>query len=153
LVHHDPVRLRDALSWSLDHLKVEGVAVCDTQVEKDIAMKVQTPLVHRLQRRIDVVHDAYVPYCTTEPRFQMEAASRHLGRKFRLPPVVDQGFLERMLSYALQNNWGVQKPKVHAPVLPHAGLIKASVSRYSLARRCMTRPPKAFGPARRPGRR
>jgi hypothetical protein len=82
LVHHDPVRLRDALSWSLDHLKVEGVAVCDTQVEKDIAMKVQTPLVHRLQRRIDVVHDAYVPYCTTEPRFQMEAASRHLGRKF-----------------------------------------------------------------------
>jgi len=78
LVHHDPVRLRDSLSWSLDHLKVEGVAVCDTQVAKDIAMKAQTPLVHRLQRRIDVVHDAYVPYCTMEPRSQMEAASRHL---------------------------------------------------------------------------
>jgi nucleoside-diphosphate-sugar epimerase len=116
LVHHEPIRLRDALWWSLEHLKVGGIAVCDTQAEKDFAVKAQTPLVHRLQRRIDAVHDAYIPYCTTEPRFQMEAASRNLGRKFRLPPIVDQRFLQRTLSYALQNEWGAKKPEVHALV-------------------------------------
>jgi nucleoside-diphosphate-sugar epimerase len=116
LVHHDPMRLRAALSSSLGHLKVEGVAVCDTQVAKDIAVKAQTPLVRRLQRQIDVVHDVYAPYTTSEPRFQMEAASRNLGTKFRLPPVVDQRFLERTLSYALQNDWGAKKPKARAPV-------------------------------------
>jgi nucleoside-diphosphate-sugar epimerase len=115
LVHHDPVRLRDALSWSLNHLRVGGIAVRDTQAEKDAAVEAQTPLVRRLQRRIDVVHDAYVPYCTAEPRFEMEAASRNLGKKFRLPPVIDQRFLERTLSYALRNDWGAKKSDVHAP--------------------------------------
>ena len=108
LVHHDPVRLRDALSWSLNLLKVEGITVCDTPEEKNDAVKAQTPLVRRLQRQIDVVHDAYVPYCTREPQFQMEAARRNLGRKFRLPPVVDRQYLERTLDFA-QKSWGATK--------------------------------------------
>jgi nucleoside-diphosphate-sugar epimerase len=114
LVHHDPVRLRDALSWSLNHLKIEGIAVCDTQEEKDNAVKTQTPLVRRLQRQIDFVHDAYVPYCTKEPQFQMEAARRNLGRKFRLPPVIDRQFLERTLSSAQESNWGSTKQRLYA---------------------------------------
>jgi hypothetical protein len=106
--------MRDALSWSLNHLKVEGITVCDTQEEKDNAVKAQTPLVRRLQRQIDFVHDAYVPYSTREPQFQMEAARRNLGEKFRLPPIIDRRFLERTLSSAQQNNWGATKQRLYA---------------------------------------
>jgi nucleoside-diphosphate-sugar epimerase len=116
LVHPDPPRIRDCLFWSLDYLKVGGVTVCDSQAEKDAALRTQTPLLNRMQRRIDAIHDAYAPYCQTDPRFEMAAASRDLGSKFRLPPVVDQPFLTRMLEYAIKNNWGAKKPK--APVRP-----------------------------------
>jgi nucleoside-diphosphate-sugar epimerase len=109
LVHHDPLRLRDALRWSLDYLKVGGIKVCDTQGEKEVAIQAQAPLVRRLQRRVNVVHDGYLPYCTTEPRFQMEAAARDLGARFRLPNVVDRQFLERTFSYVLQHEWGTKK--------------------------------------------
>ena len=124
LVHHDPLRLRDGLSWTLDHLKVEGVIVCDTQAAKDIAVKTQAPLVKRMQRQIDTVHAAYAPYCTTESQFEMETAARNLGRKFRLPPVVDERFLRRTLNYALQNNWGAEKLNGHALVRPSAQTIR-----------------------------
>lgn len=109
LVHDNPPRTLDCLSWSLDYLRIGGVVVCDTQAAKDIAVKSQGPLVNRMQRRIDVIHDAYTPYCTTDPEFQMEAAFRNLGAKFRSPPVIDQRFLSRTLSYALQTNWGAAK--------------------------------------------
>ncbi len=124
LVHHDPLRMRDGLWWSLDHLKVGGVHVHETQIEKDIAVDAQTPLVHRLQRRIDVVHDAYAPYCTTEPRFQMEAASRDLGRRFRLPPAVDRLFLRRMLDYAVENNWGAEEQEIRVPISKYASQVE-----------------------------
>jgi thioester reductase-like protein len=109
LVHHDPIRSRDALLWSLDHLKVKGIAVCGTQEEKQAALKTQTPLVRRVQRGIDTVHAAYAPYVAAESNFQMEAAARNLGTKFRLPAIVDQQYLQRLLSYAIQNNWGIEK--------------------------------------------
>src|SRR4051812_48829336 len=104
-VHHNPTRIRDALAWTLDHLRIDGVSVCDTQYEKDIAVAAQTPFVHRLQRRIDAVYKAYIPYCTIEPRFQMEAAPRRLRARFRPPPTVDREFLERLLSYAVEKFW------------------------------------------------
>lgn len=116
LVHHNPPRTRDCMTWSLDHLRIGGVVVCDTQAAKDIAVRAQTRLVNRMQRRIDVIHDAYAPYCTTEPRFQMEAASRNLGTKFRLPPVIDQEFLIRTLNFALENDWGAKKTRINEPV-------------------------------------
>ena len=116
LVHDNPPRMRDCLSWSLDHLKIAGVVVCDTQAAKDEAVKAQCPLVNRLQRRIDVIHDAYKPYCTTDPEFQMETAARNLGAKFRSPPIIDQRFLSRTLSYALQTDWGAKKTRINEPV-------------------------------------
>ena len=110
LVHHDPLRMRNGLSWSLNLLKVEGITVCDTQEEKNDAIKAQSPLLRRLQRQIDVVHDAFVPYCTREPQFQMETARRNLGGKFRLPPIVDRQYLERTLDFA-QRSWRETKTK------------------------------------------
>jgi len=109
LVHDNPPRMRDCLRWSLDHLKIGGVVVCGTRVDRDIALKAQGPLLNRMQRRIDVIHDAFVPYCTTNPEFQMDAAPRNLGAKFRSAPIIDQRFLSRTLDYALQNNWGAKK--------------------------------------------
>jgi nucleoside-diphosphate-sugar epimerase len=116
LVHHDPVRVHDALAWSLSHLKVEGITICTTQGEKDAALNAQSPLVRRLQRRIDVVHNAYVPYCTIEPQFGMENGPRNLGPNFRWPPIIDQKFFQRTLNYALQNDWGASKQISHTPV-------------------------------------
>jgi hypothetical protein len=69
-----------------------------------------------MQRRIDVIHEAYAPYCMSDPRFQMDAAARDLGSKFRSPPVVDRYFLSRTLDYALQNNWGAKKAVTDEPV-------------------------------------
>jgi len=74
-------------------------------------MQTQSPMVRRLQRRIDYVHDAYVPYCTTEPHFQMDAAPRELGAKFRYPPPIDRKFLHRLLSYARQWHWDVDRKR------------------------------------------
>jgi hypothetical protein len=39
----------------------------------------------------------------------METAARNLGPKFRPPPIIDQAFLSRMLTYALENDWGAKK--------------------------------------------
>lgn len=113
LVHHQPPRLRDCLAWSLRYLKIEGTIVCDTQREKERVVQRQSPLVRRLQRRVDVVHDAYLPYSTREPLFEMEAAPRALGAKFRFPPAIDQKFLERLLSYARQWHWDVDRRRAH----------------------------------------
>jgi nucleoside-diphosphate-sugar epimerase len=109
-VHHEPLRVRDCLAWSLDHLKIDGVAICDTLDEKDRVVRRQTPFVRRLQRRFDVVHDLYVPYLTTEPRFQMEAARRGLGAKFRSPPTIDQAYILRLLKFAGEKYWGPPEP-------------------------------------------
>ena len=109
IVHDRPPRMRDCLSWSLEHLKIGGVVVCDTREARDIALKAQGPLLNRMQRRIDVVHDAYAPYALFEPEFQMETAARNLGPKFRPPPIIDQAFLSRTLTYALENDWGAKK--------------------------------------------
>ena len=113
-VHHDPPRLRDCLAWSLEALKIEGVKACATPEERAVVLQAQSPLVRRLQRRIDVVHDAYVPYCTKEPRFQMEAAPRGLGAKFRYPPPIDEKLLHRLLSYARQWHWDVDRKRTRA---------------------------------------
>jgi nucleoside-diphosphate-sugar epimerase len=109
LVHDNPPRMHDCLWWSLDHLRIGGVVICGTKAAKDIALKAQGPLLNRMQRRIDIIHEAYAPYCTADPQFQMEAAARDLGSKFRSPPIIDRHFLSRMLAYALQNNWGAKK--------------------------------------------
>ena len=115
LVHHDPVRLHNIASWSLDRLKVKGITFCGTQREKDDIVKTQSPLVRRLQQQIDAVHDAYVPYFISDPQFQTEAAKRNLGTKFSLPPIIDEPFIERTLTAVLQSNWGT-KHKAYAPV-------------------------------------
>jgi hypothetical protein len=104
-VHDRPLRLREGLGWSLDHLKIDGLAICRTQDEKEIAVSHQTPFVRRLQRRIDAVHKAYVPYCTMEPKFEMEALRRGLGATFRSAPPIDQAYIVRMLSYAREKFW------------------------------------------------
>jgi nucleoside-diphosphate-sugar epimerase len=116
LVHDHPPRMLDCVSWSLDHLRIGGVVICDTRAAKDAAVKAQSPLIQRIQRRMDVIHDAYAPYCTTDPEFQMEAAARNLGAKFRSPPIIDQRFLSRTLSYALENDWGAKKTRLDEPV-------------------------------------
>jgi nucleoside-diphosphate-sugar epimerase len=116
LVHDNPPRTRDCLAWSLDHLKIGGIVVCDTQADKDAAVKAQGAVVNRMQRRIDVVHDAYTPYCTKDPAFEMQAASRNFGKMFRSPPIIDRRFLSRTLDYALQKNWGAKKVRVDEPV-------------------------------------
>jgi nucleoside-diphosphate-sugar epimerase len=110
-VHHQPPRLRDCLAWSLEYLKMEGAVVCNTKGAKALAVQTQSPLVRRLQRRIDFVHDAYVPYSTKESHFEMEAAPRGLGAKFRYPPPIDRQFLHRLLSYARQWHWDVDRKR------------------------------------------
>jgi hypothetical protein len=57
------------------------------------------------------LHDAYVPYSTKEPHFEMEAAPRGLGAKFRYPPPIDRQFLHRLLSYARQWHWDVDRKR------------------------------------------
>lgn len=117
LVHDNPPRMHDVLWWSLDHLKIAGVVICGTMAAKELALKAQGPLLNRMQRRIDIIHEAYAPYCMAEPQFQMKAAARELGSKFRSPPIIDQRFLSRTLSYALRTNWGAAKKiRVDEPV-------------------------------------
>ena len=115
LVHDNPPRMHDVLWWSLDQLRIGGIVLCGTRAAKNIALKAQEPLLNRIQRRIDIIHEAYAPYCTTDPQFQMEAAARQLGSKFRSPPIIDRHFLSRTLAYALQNNWGSRKAAPHEP--------------------------------------
>jgi thioester reductase-like protein len=109
--HHQPPKIRDCLEWSLEYLKIDGHTVCSSRGAKELAMQTQSPMVRRLQRRIDYVHDAYVPYCTTEPHFQMEAAPQELGARFRYPPPIDRKFLHRLLSYARQWHWDVDRKR------------------------------------------
>jgi nucleoside-diphosphate-sugar epimerase len=115
-VHNDPPRVKDSLMWALEYLKLEGFTVCGTQEAKELAVQMQPPLIRRLQKRIDVVHDAFRPYCTKEPVFEMEVLPRKLGDKFRYPPKIDQKFITRMLSYARQWHWDVdlQRARVDA---------------------------------------
>ena len=105
--------LRTSYSQILNSSRDFSIAICDTQDEKDTAISAQTPFVRRLQRRIDAVHNAYTPYFTVEPHFQMEAAPRGLGVKFRFPPTIDQQFLERLLSYVRKQFWDAKKQKSH----------------------------------------
>ena len=110
-VHHQPPKVRNCLAWSLEYLKIGGQVVCNSHGAKELAIRAQSQLVRRLQRRIDYVHDAYVPYCTTETHFQMEAAPRELGEKFRYPPPIDRQFIHRLLSYARQWHWDVDRKR------------------------------------------
>lgn len=108
LVHPDPIRMRDATRWSLDYLKIDGLKVVSTRAEKEATISRQSRYLRMLQRMLDAVHDAYLPYCTTAPCFQMEAAREILGDSFKNPPVIDQGYLHRTLNYALFHDWGAR---------------------------------------------
>jgi hypothetical protein len=41
----------------------------------------------------------------------MDAAPRELGAKFRYPPPIDRKFLHRLLSYARQWHWDVDRKR------------------------------------------
>jgi nucleoside-diphosphate-sugar epimerase len=123
LVHDQPPLVRDLTAWSMRYFKLEGFKICSTKSEKDAAIKAQSPLVRRLQRRLDIVHDVYAPYCTTEPQFEIEAARRHLGNKFRRPPIIDRDFLQRTLQSAEQSNWGAIKPTLPVPAWTDAEFV------------------------------
>jgi nucleoside-diphosphate-sugar epimerase len=110
-VHPQPPKVRDCLNWSLEYLKIGGYTICNSRGAKELAAESQSPLVRRLQRRIDYVHEAYVPYSTTETHFQMDAAPLELGRRFRYPPPIDRKFLHRLLSYARQWHWDVDRKR------------------------------------------
>ncbi|PWB66324.1 MAG: hypothetical protein C3F17_01730 [Bradyrhizobiaceae bacterium] len=110
-VHPHPPRLRECFDWSLQYLKLDGIVLCSTQRARDLAVQTQSALVRRLQRRVDVVHDAFRPYCTHDPRFELEAAPRRLATRYRPPPIIDQKFLERMLSYVRQWYWDVDRKR------------------------------------------
>jgi hypothetical protein len=112
--HSHPPRLRECFGWTLQYLKLEGVVLCNSARTRDLAVQAQSPLVRRLQRRVDIVHDAFLPYCTHDPRFELEAAPRRLGSKYRPPPIIDQKFLERMLSYVRQWYWDVDRRRTRA---------------------------------------
>lgn len=123
LVHNDPPRVPDIAAWSFDYFKIRGIKVCDSQEEKDAAIRAQPSLVRRMQRRFDIVHDVYTPYTTTEPDFEMEAAPRNLGRKFRWPPPIDRTFLERTLRSAEESGWGAIKPKLLVAPTPDVEVV------------------------------
>jgi hypothetical protein len=85
--------------------------LCSTPGARDLAIQTQSPLVRRLQRRVDVVHDAFRPYCTHDPRFELQATPRRLGARYRPPPTIDRTFLQRMLSYVRQWYWDVDRKR------------------------------------------
>lgn len=104
LTHPRPLRVLDGLSWGLDHLKLRGLSIAPTLEEKRSIVGKQSQFVQRLQSQLDAVQDAYLPYSTTEQKFVAENARRLLGSLYREPPMIDEGYVGRMLAFAEDHN-------------------------------------------------
>jgi len=111
LVHNQPPRIRDLTKWSLDYLKIAGIQIVQTEPEKRAVIARQSRFVQALQRKLDSVHRAYVPYCTSDPHFALDATRGALGEGFQLPAVIDQRYVARLLAYAVGHNWGRSERK------------------------------------------
>lgn len=109
LAHDKPLRMLDGLNWALERLKVR-VRIVGTKEEKTAVISEQSAALRKKQRQVDMVHDPYEPYCTTSPFFETTACVNILGSRFRAPPVIDQGYIHRMIEFGQRSGWGL-KPK------------------------------------------
>lgn len=106
LVHPSPRAVRWVIAASLNILKISGVNIVRTLEEKQRDRERQSPLLKRLQRKVDTIVDQYHPYTNHEVDFHMDAARQLLREQYRRPPVIDEQFLARILTYAVRLNWG-----------------------------------------------
>ncbi len=106
LVHDRPPLISNLTSWSLDYLKITGVHIVSTRAEKQAAIAMQSPVVRLLQKKLDSVHEAYVPYCTSDPAFSTVATRAALGNRYSGPPIINQEYVQRTIAFAIRHHWG-----------------------------------------------
>lgn len=100
IVHPNPPRVQWLNDVSLKHL---GITEFRYGEPSDRNPK---SLLGKFQRIFDRSTAQYLPYITRETKFVMSNLKRALGRGFVLPPVVDESFVAKLMSYAKSVNFG-----------------------------------------------
>jgi|GEM_PF-905375 nucleoside-diphosphate-sugar epimerase len=106
LVNPDPPLVRWVIDTSMAYLKVAGYHVVAAIEEKNALLAKQDALTARLQAQLDRVLDQYYPYTNHVVTFGMQRVQEALGDSYVAPPKLDTAFMERLLSFALESNWG-----------------------------------------------
>lgn len=119
LVDGLPMLVRDVIDTSLCYLKVTDTMRTDDTEVRAGALRKHSPLLARLQQRVDVVHHEYWPYVTHEAKFENKAARAALGLRFREAPRIDELFLHKLLEYAVEAGFDSRTPNSE-PVAVHA---------------------------------
>ena len=120
LVNPDPPEVRWVIETSIQILKITGSIIVESQKEKCAEFTRQPPLIRRLQRQINRVHDAYLPYVMGEPVFRMNRARQILEDKYKRPPEIDEPYLRRLLLFAVGANWRTSGPMTTGGIGPMA---------------------------------
>ncbi|WP_439496032.1 SDR family oxidoreductase [Bosea sp. (in: a-proteobacteria)] len=114
VVHPEPPRVRDMLETSLRLLRIEGVRIVQSTVEKERLAAAMPPVLSRLHHNIEKVLLSYLPYTTGEARFGDDGLRRELADEYVAAPEIDEAYLARLLAYAEAKDWGIGAA-AHAP--------------------------------------
>lgn len=101
LVDGTPMLVREVIDTSLGYLGVTDAVCTDHPEARAAALRSRSPLLARLQQRVDVVHRGHWPYVTHEAKFEHTAARMALGLRFRETPRMNVHFLHKLLAYAV----------------------------------------------------
>lgn len=104
LVHDQPVKLTDLATLVRDVLRIDGVQVVGPEVPDTDDGLLDTQFRSRIR--------VYLPYIDEEREFERTRTATFVPAA---PPPVDRPYLERCLTYALEQGWS------SAPGLPGAG--------------------------------
>ncbi len=113
VTHPEPPINRDVLSWGLKLLGVVGTNTVDGDEMKGRLIATQAPLVSRIQRQVDAVHQHFKPYLLSHPEFSCEQTRAALGAAYRAPLAMDETALGRALEYAIRTQWSVVQPRTN----------------------------------------
>ncbi len=120
LAHDRPMSAKWIIEKTFEILNISGVRyinpVNDLRSNSgydDIIMKkhINNPQVARVQKIVNPVLEKYHPYITFERKFSLESVKNELGVNFISPPSIDENFLKTILKYAVEHNFGYDRPK------------------------------------------
>jgi nucleoside-diphosphate-sugar epimerase len=106
LVQRRPPLVSRVLEFSLHCLRIGGVKIIEHHQGSTTARETQSPLLKRIQKNLNPILNQYVPYTNHEPVFIPDNAERFLPVELKFPPAIDEGFLSRLLDYAIATNFG-----------------------------------------------
>ncbi len=103
LTHHNPPLVNWVIKTGFESLNIEGVKLVDylRPFQRNSDQKIKA-----LQNAVDKAVGIFFPYATNEPIFCLSTIKKKLNSEYEEPPIVTNKWINDLLKFALEQNFG-----------------------------------------------